>query len=169
MFERFNKPAEAYQFKLGAALTMEQKIVDMLGENIEAAQDERVMELLRTHQQETRLHVEVLEQVFGAFEWDVDDSPCPAIEGLEKEGKAMLKKTDDSFVDSVILQGAVEVEHHEIGVYTNLILNARAMGRQDVVDLLGQNMRSEEEALRKVIAQQEQVAAVSPKAESARN
>jgi ferritin-like metal-binding protein YciE len=168
VFERFEKPAEAYEFKLGATLTMEKKIVEMLDENIAAAQDEKVKELLRTHQQETRNHVEVLEQVFGAFEWEIDDSPCPAIDGLEKEGKAVVKKTDDSFVDSVILQGAVEIEHHEIGVYTNLILNARAMGRQDVVDLLEQNLHSEEQALQKVIAQQAQVAAVSPKPQSAR-
>jgi ferritin-like metal-binding protein YciE len=169
MFERFEKPAEAYEFKLGAALTMEKKIVEMLEENIAAAQDAKVKDLLRTHQQETKNHVEVLEQVFGAFEWDIDDSPCPAIDGLEKEGKATVKKTDDSFVDSVILQGAVEVEHHEIGVYTNLILNARAMGRQDVVDLLEKNLHSEENALQKVIAQQEQVAAVSPKPQSTRS
>jgi ferritin-like metal-binding protein YciE len=169
MFERFEKPAEAYEFKLGAALTMEKKIVEMLEENIAAAQDAKVKDLLRTHQQETKNHVEVLEQVFGAFEWDIDDSPCPAIDGLEKEGKATVKKTDDSFVDSVILQGAVEIEHHEIGVYTNLILNARAMGRQDVVDLLEKNLHSEEQALQKVIAQQEQVAAVSPKPQSSRS
>lgn len=168
MFERFEKPAEAYEFKLGATLMMEKKIVEMLDENIAAAQDEKVKDLLRTHQQETRNHVEVLEQVFGAFEWEIDDSPCPAIDGLEKEGKAAVKKTDDSFVDSVILQGAVEIEHHEIGVYTNLILNARAMGRDDVVDLLERNLHSEEQALQKVIAQQEQVAAVSPKPQSAR-
>ena len=161
MFERFEKPVEAYQYKLGSALKMEQTIVDMLGVNIEAAQDEQVKELLRKHQEETRGHIEVLEQVFGVFEWEIDDSPCPAIEGLEQEGKAMIKKTDDSFVDSVILQGAVEVEHHEIGVYTNLIVNARAMGRQDVVDLLEQNRRSEEQTLQKVTSAQQQLAVVS--------
>lgn len=78
------------------------------------------------------------------------------------EGKATLKKTDDSIIDSVILQGAVEVEHHEIGVYANVILNARAMGREDVVDLLERNIKSEEDALKKVLALQEQVAAVTP-------
>jgi len=161
VFERFEKPVEAYQYKLGSALKMEQTIVDMLGVNIEAAQDEQVKELLRKHQEETRGHIEVLEQVFGVFEWEIDDSPCPAIEGLEQEGKAMIKKTDDSFVDSVILQGAVEVEHHEIGVYTNLIVNARAMGRQDVVDLLEQNRRSEEQTLQKVTSAQQQLAVVS--------
>jgi ferritin-like metal-binding protein YciE len=163
VFEHFDKPAEAYEFKLGAALTMEKKILDLLEDNIAAAQDDQVKQLLRTHQDETRQHVEILEQVFGAFEWQIDDSPCPTIEGLDKEGKAMVKKTDASFVDSIILQGAVEVEHHEIAVYTNLILNAKAMGRDDVADLLQQNLRSEEQALQKVIARQEQVAAVSPK------
>ena len=31
----------------------------------------------------------------------------------------------DSLVDSMLLQGAVEVEHHEIAVQENLTLNAR--------------------------------------------
>ena len=163
MFEHFDKPAEAYNFKLGAALKMENEVLQILDDSIENAQDEQVKQLLQTHRRESEQHIEVLEQVFGALDWDIDDSPCPAIDGLKSEGKAMMKKTDDSFVDSVILQGAVEVEHHEIGVYTNLILNARAMGRADVVDLLQKNLGSEERALAKVIALQEQVAAVSPK------
>jgi len=163
VFEHFDTPQEAYQFKLGAALTMEQKIVDMLGDDIEAAQGENVKTLLRTHQQESRGHVETLEQVFGCFEWEVDDSPCPAIDGLQAEGKAMIKKTDDRLVDSVILQGCLEVEHHEMGVYENLIINARAMGRDDVVDLLQRNLDSDMHALELVRRLAEQVAAVTPK------
>jgi ferritin-like metal-binding protein YciE len=161
MFERFDRPQEAYEYKLGAALTMEKKVLDMLDENIRAAQDGAVKDLLETHRAETRQHVEVLEQVFGALEWEIDESPCPAIDGLEKEGKAMIKKTDDAFVDSVILQGAVEVEHHVIGVYENLILGAEAMGRADAADLLRRNLQSEERALEKILMQQRRLAAVS--------
>jgi ferritin-like metal-binding protein YciE len=162
MFERFNSPQEAYEFKLGAALKMEEEVLEILDESIESAQADRVKQLLQTHRKESEQHVEILEQVFGAFEWEVDDSPCPAIDGHKAEGKANIKKADDSIVDSIILQGAVEVEHHEIGVYQNLILNARAMGRDDVVDLLQQNIRSEEQALEKALALQEQVAAITP-------
>jgi ferritin-like metal-binding protein YciE len=153
---------ETYQFKLGAALKMEQTIADLLVEHVEAARSEQVKELLRRHQEETRAHIEVLEQVFGVFEWEVDESPCPAIEGLEKEAKTMIKQADDSLVDAVILQSAVEVEHHELGVYTNLIVSARALGRQDAIDLLEQNRRSEEQALHKATSEQQQLlAAVS--------
>lgn len=162
MFEKLNTPQEAYEFKLGATLKMEQTVLDILDDGIEHAQADRVKELLKQHRMETEKHVENVEQVFGMFEWNVDDSACPAIDGLKAEGKATLKKADDSIIDSLILQAAVEVEHHEIGVYENLILNARAMGREDVVDLLEKNIQSEKDALEKVLALQREVAAITP-------
>ena len=163
MFERLNTPQEALNFKLGATLKMEQKVLEILDDNIEHAQDEAVKQLLRSHREESERHVGNIEEAFRLFDWDVDDSSCPAIEGLEKEGKAMVKKTDDALVDSVILQGALEVEHHELGVYENLLINIKAMGRDDVARLLHQNFQSEQGALEKVRALQAEVAAVTPK------
>jgi ferritin-like metal-binding protein YciE len=163
MFERLNTPQEAYNFKLGATLKMEQKVLDILEANIEEAKDEGVRQLFADHLSESRRHVSNVERVFELFGWEVDDSPCPAIEGLEKEGKANAKKTDDALVDSILLQGAVEVEHHEIGVYENLIINAQAMGRDDVVAVLQQNLDDELAALEKAKTKQAQVAAVTPK------
>ncbi len=102
----------------------------------------------------TGTRVETFAIGFGPrlFGWERDDSPCPAIDGLQKEAKANVKKTDDAIVDSVILQGCVEVEHHEIGVYENLILGAEAMSRQDAVAVLKRNLESEQSALQKVRA-----------------
>src|SRR3954447_4497797 len=137
MFERLNAPEEAHNFKLGAALKMEHTVLDkILEDSIEEAHDESLKQLFRHHADETRQQIRNLEQVFGAFGWDVDDSPCPAIEALHKEAKTNVKKTDDAIVDSVILSGALETEHHEIAVYEGLIIDARAMGRDDVVRLL---------------------------------
>jgi ferritin-like metal-binding protein YciE len=163
MFERLTTPQEAYEYKLGAALTMERRVLSILEDSIEEAQDTDVEGVFRHHHVDTKGHVRNLEEAFGLFGWEVDDSPCPAIDGLMAEAKANATKTDKSLIDAVLLQGAVEVEHHEIGAYTNLILNARAMGRNDVADLLQRNLASEEQALQQVIAQQEQVAAITPK------
>jgi ferritin-like metal-binding protein YciE len=162
MFEHFDTLQEAYGYRLGAALAMEQKIVDLLGESAEAAQSEEVSSALLRHQQETQGHAEVLEQVFGCFEWEVDTAPCPAVDGLHAEAKAMIKKTDDRLVDAIILQGCVEVEHHEIAVYENLVVHARAMGREDVVDLLERNLKNEEQTLRLVLSAQKRVVAKTP-------
>jgi ferritin-like metal-binding protein YciE len=163
MFERLNTPQEALNFKLGATLKMEQKVLEILDDNIEHAQGEKVRQLLISHREESENHVGNVEEAFRLLDWEVDDSPCPAIEGLEKEGKAMVKKTDDALVDSVILQGALEIEHHELGVYENLLINIKAMGRDDVARLLHQNFESEQGALEKVRALQAEVAAVTPK------
>jgi ferritin-like metal-binding protein YciE len=159
MFERLHTPEEAYDYKLGATLKMEQKLLDMLEQNADEAHDERVKALFRHHHDQTRQHVANVERVFGMMGWEVDDSPCPAIEGLEKEGKSTVRKSADEIIDAILLQTAVEVEHHEIGVYENLILNARAMGREDVAELLGQNIAQEQTTLDEVKTLMAQLAA----------
>ena len=88
-----------------------------------------------------------LEKAFAALGWEVDDSPCPAIEGTEKEGKATVKKTDEAVVDDVLLSGAAETEHYEIAIYEGLITHAHAMGKSDVLELVKQNLEQEQHTL----------------------
>ncbi|HET8754636.1 MAG TPA: DUF892 family protein [Solirubrobacteraceae bacterium] len=163
MFERLNTPEEAFNYKLGAALKMEHTVLEkILEDSIDEAQDDKHKQLFRHHAEETRQQIRNLEQVFAAFGWDVDDSPCPAIEALHKEAKTNIKKTDEAIVDSIILAGTLEVEHHEIAVYEGLIINARAMGRDDVVRLLEQNLEQEQHTLQEAKTALEQVAAAAP-------
>lgn len=163
MFERLNTPEESYNHKLGAALNMEKTVLKILDANVEEARDEQVVAMFKHHRQESEQHVGNLEEVFRLFGWEVDDSPCPAIDGLQAEGKANAKKTDASILDPILLQGAVEVEHHEIGVYENLISAARAMGRNDAVQVLERNLRNEQETLELARQAHERLAAVTPR------
>jgi ferritin-like metal-binding protein YciE len=71
VFERLNTPQEAYNYKLGAALKMEQTVLDMLDKNVEEAQHEQVKQLFRHHQDETRQQIANIEQAFALFGWDV--------------------------------------------------------------------------------------------------
>ena len=157
MFEHLNTPAEVFSFKLGAALKMENTILDMLGELDEHAQRAELKEAIRRHAQETRKHVANVEQSFRALGEEVDDSPCPAIDGLKSEGKATIKKADDSVVDIVILSGLAETEHHEIAVYETLVAAAEARGAQEVATLLRENLQSEQQTLEEAKHTAEQV------------
>jgi len=147
--ETIETPRELYLFKLGAALKMENTILEMLPQLEEHAQDTQLKQSLRQHFEETQGHVRNLEQAFSALGEEPDESPCPTIEGLEKEGQANLKMVDDSLNDHVIISGVCETEHHEIAVYEGLIANAEAMGQQDVVALLQENLENEEATLQK--------------------
>jgi ferritin-like metal-binding protein YciE len=150
VFEKLNTPEELFNYKLGAALKMENIVLEMLGDLEEAAQREELKQQFRHHAGETRQQIQHIERVFTALGEEVDDSPCPAIEGIEKEGKANIKKADDSVIDAVILSGAAETEHHEIAVYEGLITAAEAMGKQDVVSLLRANLEQEQHTLEEV-------------------
>jgi ferritin-like metal-binding protein YciE len=57
----------------------------------------------------------------------------------------------------------VETEHHEIAVYENLIINARAMGNEEAARLLQQNLDIETHTLDEVKRALERVAAAAPK------
>jgi ferritin-like metal-binding protein YciE len=142
-------PRELYLHKLGAALKMENTILELLPQLQEQARDDQLQQALQHHYEETQKHVENLRRVFQALGEEPDDSPCPAIEGLEKEGQANLKMVDDSLKDDVIVSGVCETEHHEIAVYEGLITKAEAMGEQDVVALLQENLEQEQAALEK--------------------
>jgi ferritin-like metal-binding protein YciE len=137
---------------------MEQTILGMFRQLEEHANDSQLKTALRQHYKETEGHVANLERAFDALGAEVDDSPCPAIEGLEKEVRANLKMVDDGLNDEVILSGVNETEHHEIAVYEGLITKAEAMGAQDVVALLQENLEQEEETLEKATQMAQQLA-----------
>ena len=150
MFEKINTPQELFHYKLGAALKMENTVLEMLGNLEEASQREQLKQQFRHHAEETQEQIRNIEKAFQALGEEPDDSPCPAIEGIDKEGKANIKKADDSVVDAVILSGAAETEHHEIAVYEGLITEAQAMGKQDIVQLLQRNLEQEQHTLEEV-------------------
>lgn len=150
MFEKLNTPEEIFSFKLGSALSMENEILEMLDKLQQETRREELRQLFSTHAEETRQHIRNIEESFRLLGEEPDDSPCPVIQALEKDGNAAMKKTDDDIVDAVILAGATEVEHYEIAVYETLVLNAEARGAPEVAALLRQNLEQEQAALQKV-------------------
>ena len=151
-------PNELFTHKLGAALTMEETILEMLDELEGEASDPQLKQQLRKHHQETQQHVQNLRQIFVALGEEPEKQDCPTIEGLQKEGKAMIKQVDDSLVDAVILNGVIETEHHEIAVYDGLIITAEQMEDEDVVALLHENLEQEEATLDRAVKAAEQSA-----------
>jgi ferritin-like metal-binding protein YciE len=149
---------ELFVDKLGAALTMEETILDMLEKLQQEARDASLRRNLQQHHKQTQGHVRNLRQVFTSLGEKPEKQPCPAIEGLQKEGEQLRGRVDEPLVDSVILGGVIETEHHEIAVYDGLIIQAERMGDDDVIALLNENIEEEEATLKKAISAAEQLA-----------
>jgi len=151
-------PSQLFVHKLGAALTMEETILEMLEELQDKASDPKLRTQLQQHHTETQQQIQNLRRIFDALGEPPEKQPCAAIEGLEKEGQQTIKEVADGLVDSVILSGVIETEHHEIAVYDVLIIKAEQMDDDDIVALLQENLEQEEATLDKAVKAAEQSA-----------
>jgi ferritin-like metal-binding protein YciE len=159
MLDRIDTAEELYQHKLGTALNMEQTVLDMLDDSADDAKDPEIQRLLRHHQDETREQIANIERAFEACGWEIDETTDKAFKAFDKQAKADVKMADDSLDDDVILGAAAETEHREIAVYEWLITHARAMGRNDVAQLMQDNCDQEMHTLDEVRAATERIAA----------
>jgi ferritin-like metal-binding protein YciE len=148
---KVENPKELFVHKLGAALTMENTVEEMLGKLIEKANDSQLKQQLRHHREETQAQIRNLNQAFSTLGMEPKEQSCPAIEGIEKEGEANLGMADESLYDAIILAGAAETEHHEIAVYESLIVHASALGHEDIVSLFQENLEQEQHTLGEVL------------------
>jgi ferritin-like metal-binding protein YciE len=107
---------------------------------------------LRKHLEETKGHVEVLEQVFETLGEPAKGQPCPGIDGIKAEhDEFMSEESPAAEISDMFLTGAAaRAEHYEIAAYNGLITLARGLGEGDCARLLGDNLREEKEALKTV-------------------
>ena len=148
---KVENPKELFVHKLGAALTMENTVEEMLGDLITKAVDHQLKQQLRHHREETQAQIRNLRQAFSTLGMEAKERPCPAIGGIEHEVDSNLGMADESLHDAIILAGAAETEHHEIAVYESLIVHANALGHDDLVSLLQENLEQEQHTLGEVL------------------
>src|SRR5436305_11958669 len=103
-------PNELFTHKLGATLTMEQTVLQMLQKLEQTAKDPELKEQFSHHRDETEQQVSNLQQVFSALGEQAQTQPCPTIDGLKEESEQMISQTSDQLIDSVLLSGAAETE-----------------------------------------------------------
>ena len=144
-------PRDLFLHELGDILYVEKKLVnEVLPTLIGQVQDTKFRKGLEKHLKETRGHITNVEQVFD----DLGESPkteeCIGFEGLKKEQAKLADEASEDLMDLVNTGAAARTEHYEIAAYSGLIEMARALGEQNAVTLLDENLKSEKETLRQV-------------------
>ncbi|HEV7424128.1 MAG TPA: ferritin-like domain-containing protein, partial [Candidatus Paceibacterota bacterium] len=113
-----------------------------------AATSPELKEAFTNHLEETKVHVERLEQVFEILEEKAQGKKCEAMEGITKEGDGVIEDTETgtSTRDVGLILSGQKVEHYEIATYGGLVQLARNLGRDDVADLFEQTLEEEKAA-----------------------
>lgn len=144
-------PRDLFLHELGDILYVEQTLVQkalpmLIGE----VKDEQLRAALEDHLDLTREHVKRVEEVFEIFGETAEPEKCLGFEGLKKEHDKMLEEVDSSLIDLVDLGAAARTENYEIAAYETLKRMAKALGKDEAVELLDENLREEKDALREV-------------------
>jgi ferritin-like metal-binding protein YciE len=125
----------------------EKQLVRALPKMAKAASDEKLREAITMHLDETKNHVERLNEVFDAIDVGARGVRCEAIEGLVEEAKEILEDVKDGRVkDAGIIVAAQKVEHYEISSYGSLASMARQLGHDKAAELLDETLAEEKEA-----------------------
>jgi ferritin-like metal-binding protein YciE len=90
-----------------------------------------------SHLEETRGHVERLEQVFTSLDEKVRGKHCDGIAGIIEEGKTIMEEDfDETTMDACLIAAGQRAEHYEMAAYGTLVAWARAMGHDEQADIL---------------------------------
>jgi ferritin-like metal-binding protein YciE len=126
----------------------EKHLVKTLPRMAKAATSAELKEAFTNHLEETKGHVERLEQVFELLEEKAQAKKCDAMEGITKEGDGIVEETETGTAtrDVGLILAGQKVEHYEISTYGGLAQLARNLGRDDVAELLEQTLAEEKAA-----------------------
>jgi ferritin-like metal-binding protein YciE len=143
-------PEKLFQHELGMALGAERKVLTTLRKLERRAQRVELKQQFRHHREETEGQIKNLEQAFEAIGARAGAHDADSANGIAAEGEKLMEKVDDQLVDGVLLAAAAKTEHVEIAMYEGLITKAEAMGADDVVALLEENLEQEKHTLEEV-------------------
>jgi ferritin-like metal-binding protein YciE len=150
LIARFDAPARLFAHRLASALTMERDSADMLDAFAHPARSQELKHFLREHEGETGRQIVRIERAFAMLGIPLEDQPCPPIEAIDREARALVKRADDALVDDVILAAAGAAAHHEIAAYDWLIAQADGVGARAVAALLRTSGAQERRALAEI-------------------
>jgi ferritin-like metal-binding protein YciE len=143
-------PNKLFEHELGMALGAERKVLTTLRKLERAAQQDELKQQFHHHLEETQGQIKNLEQAFQSLGARAGAHDADSANGIAAEGEKLMGKVDDELIDAVLLAAAAKTEHVEIAMYEGLITKAEAMGADDIVGLLEENLKQEKHTLEEV-------------------
>ncbi len=129
----------------------EKQLTKALPKMAKAATSNQLKQAFEEHLEQTRGHVERLEQIFESLAQDDSGKKCAAMAGLIKEGDELASDTEETAVrDAGLIAAAQKVEHYEIAGYGSARAHAETLGHTSAVRLLDETLAEEKETNEKL-------------------
>src|SRR5438445_11430810 len=137
---------ELYLDELKDLHNAENQLVKALPKMAKAANSEELREGFEEHLEQTKGHVERLEQIFEALDESPKGKKCAGMEGLVKEGSEVMDEDfEGAVMDAALIGAAQRVEHYEIAAYGTVCAFAELLEENEHATLLGETLQEEKE------------------------
>jgi ferritin-like metal-binding protein YciE len=133
-----------YFDELGELYDAEIQMIRTLPRLEEAARTPELRATLKTHCDESRLHLERLDLIFTHWGERRHQKPCAGIAGIVQEADSWLNQDAPIETrDAAIISVAQRIEHYEIAAYGSARTCARRLNRPDEARLLQETLDEE--------------------------
>lgn len=137
---------QLYISELRDLYSAENQLLKALPKMTKAASSEELKEGFEKHLEQTKGHVERLEQIFQQLDQSPKGKTCHGMKGLIEEGSEILKEDgEDSVLDAGIIVAAQKVEHYEIASYGSVRTFANLLNQDEAASLLQATLDEESE------------------------
>lgn len=149
---------ELFVDELKDLYSAEKQLVKALPKMAKAASSEELKSAFAEHLEQTKGHVQRLEEIFEALEESPRGKKCAGMEGLIKEGEEAIQEDYEGAVKDAALIGAAQrVEHYEIAAYGTAKALAEVIGESEHASTLEETLDEEKETDEKLTSISEQV------------
>lgn len=138
---------ELYVEELRDVYDAESQIVKALPKMIKATSEPKLRQAFESHLEETRGHVQRLEQIFNGLDEPAKAKKCDGMRGILDEGEKTITEGEQGAVlDAGLIAGAQRVEHYEMAAYGSLKTWATQLGENEAAQLLEETLNEEKKA-----------------------
>ena len=157
---------ELYVDELKDLYSAETQLVQALPKMAKGASSDELRQGFEEHLEQTKGHVQRLEQIFEALGESPKGKKCKGMEGLMEEGSEVLGDDyEGDVLDAALIGAAQRVEHYEIAGYGTVRALAEALGEDEHVSLLSETLDEEKETDERLTDIAEQINASSEESE----
>ncbi|MBV9618569.1 MAG: ferritin-like domain-containing protein [Verrucomicrobia bacterium] len=140
-----------YVEELRDLYSAETQLVKALPKMAKGASSAELKQAFESHLEQTKEHVERLNEIFDRLDEKPTGKTCKAMKGLIEEGSEMLEEEgEESVIDAGLIGAAQRVEHYEIAAYGTVQTFADLLGEDDAAHLLQQTLDEEGETDKKL-------------------
>jgi len=137
---------QLYVNELKDIYNAETQLVKALPKMAKSATSDQLRQGFEEHLEQTRGHVQRLEQIFESLDESPKGKKCVGMEGIVKEGaEVMSEDYDGALMDAALISAAQRVEHYEMAAYGTVVEFANLLGQNEHADLLQQTLQEEKE------------------------